>query len=167
MSKILQTEIRQANGAVFIAQIDLDCKIPKAPHFTYYEFANPSCKEQTKLVITPKFYKHVEMVEAHRVLINKGYVINSGYRSPSFNKQCGGIDTSNHVYGTGSGIACDVATPWITTEAEFNDFAAKWKAICESSGIIGEALWYKKSKFVHLGSFIDYSKTFYKVVYNK
>ena len=167
MSKIIQIELKLANGAIFtIPNFDASAAIPNAPHFTYYEVANPSCKEATKLVINNQFYKHYRNLEALRVIDGKSFVVNSGYRSPSFNKQCGGIETSNHIYGT-NGIASDIAMPWITTEALFNEEANKWKAICESDGIVGEALWYKKSHFIHFGSFINYSNKFYKVIYNK
>lgn len=168
MSKIIQVELILPNGAKFtIPNFDASATITDAPYFTYYEVANPSCKEATKLVITPKFYKHYKMLSALRKLDGISFVVNSGYRSPSFNKQCGGIDTSNHVYGTGSGIATDVARPDVTTEAQFNAKALEWQAICEANGVIGECLWYKKSKFIHYGSFIDYSKKFYKVVENQ
>lgn len=168
MSKIIQAEIVLANGTKFtVPNFDASATITGAPYFTYYEVANPSCSETTKLVITPKFYKHYKMLSSLRKLVGKSFVVNSGYRSPSFNKACGGIDTSNHVYGTGSGIATDIARADITTEAQFNQAALQWQSICESNGIVGECLWYKKSKFIHYGSFIDYSKSFYKVIYNK
>ena len=71
------------------------------------------------------------------------------------NKSVGGVSTSSHLKGT--------ATDWKTTveidEDRFVKYAKKWREICKSHGVVGEAGLYEWG--VHFGSSITYSKTFY------
>lgn len=156
MSHLIQIEVKDPQHGInyIVPNFNADVPIPGAPHFTFWEAANPSCKEATKLIVSSEFYKHAEMIEAMRIYCGFAWNPTSWYRSPSFNKSVGGIDTSNHLKGT----ATDV--PMKITEATFKVYASVWKAICESNGVVGEIIWYKNRGFVHFGSFIDYSKKF-------
>jgi len=167
--KTMQVEFKVQGFHMTVPAFDVTQKIPdpinpdQALHFTFEEAANPSASEATKLVVTDAFYIHAHLLNQMRDWAKRSFVVNSWYRTPSFNKSVGGIDTSNHVKGTAS----DIAYPSVTTEAQFNEVAGAWRALCEANKTVGEAIWYKKSKFIHFGSQIDYQKTFYKAVKNE
>lgn len=124
-------------------------------HFKYEEACNPKCQEATKLIIhADKFYTFVEMLEAERVYAGIPFNINSWYRSPTFNKECGGVADSRHL------IACaaDVALGNLT-DAKFKFYEDSWRAITQGRKIPAEIFRY--SWGVHFGAFVEYTKSFY------
>jgi hypothetical protein len=71
-------------------------------HFRVKEFA---CQDGSDAVFIAR---ELPMVcEYIRMRCNKGITINSGYRTITHNKKVGGVDNSQHVYGT----AADLKTP--------------------------------------------------------
>lgn len=78
-------------------------------HFKVKEFA---CKDGSDTVFVAR---ELPMVcEYIRMRCNKGITINSGYRTPAHNKKEGGVDDSQHLYGT----AADLKKPTGITPAK-------------------------------------------------
>lgn len=113
---------------------------------------------QTETIeLTPKQWakvqKHWDLIQQFREWYNKPITVTSGIRGPIYNKNCGGISSSNHLTGT----ACDLSIK--CDDTEFVRLAKKWKSICNKAGVVGEAGHY--GTFIHLGSQITYSTKFY------
>lgn len=71
-------------------------------HFKVKEFA---CQDGSDTIFIAR---ELPMVcEYIRMRCNKGITVNSGYRTPTHNKKVGGVDNSQHCYGT----AADLKTP--------------------------------------------------------
>lgn len=69
-------------------------------HFTLSEFA---CKDGSKDIIVD--YELIERLEMLRAEIGGNpVIIVSGYRTRTYNKQCGGISTSKHLKGEAGDI---------------------------------------------------------------
>ena len=83
-------------------------------HFRVKEFA---CQDGSDAVFIAR---ELPMVcEYIRMRCNKGITINSGYRTITHNKNVGGVDNSQHVYGT----AADLKTPSGFTPAKMASIA--------------------------------------------
>jgi len=100
------------------------------PHFQVWEFCNAEAKEDVKLVFSPAFIEHVQMLEELRAVVNQPVNITSGYRTASFNAEKGGDKNSAHLVGT----ATDVK--------KFKDIPDKfveviWRIICFQHKKIG------------------------------
>lgn len=120
-------------------------------HFTVDEYC---VHQDSPCKITADAIDHAEMLEEFRVWLGKPMTVNSWYRSPEYNKKVGGNSNSNHPRGT----ATDISAPGIS-DATIVKYGKKWKSICEKHGTVGEIGCY--SWGFHLGSHINYSKTFY------
>ena len=99
---------------------------------------------------------HANMLQELREYLDEPIYVTSWYRSEEYNKACGGIPTSNHLKGT--------ATDIYVKDLDFRKFlkiARKWKSICERYLIVGEIGFYPDDGFIHVGSYITYSKKFY------
>ncbi len=83
-------------------------------HFRVKEFA---CKDGSDVVLIARELPVV--CEYIRMRLNKGITVNSGYRTPPYNKKVGGVDNSQHVYGT----AADLAKPAGITPAKMASIA--------------------------------------------
>lgn len=119
-------------------------------HFSAKEYA----VNQTGTVkLTAEAMLHAQCLEEFRRWYGKAMQVNAWYRTSAYNKKVGGNANSSHLRG--------VATDWgvSLTEEKFIKYAKKWKEICESHGIVGEAGLY--SWGMHLGSSVKYSKSFY------
>lgn len=106
--------------------------------------------------INKKALIHANMLQELREYLDEPIYVTSWYRSEEYNKACGGISTSNHLKGT--------ATDIYVKDLNFKKFlkiARKWKSICERYLIVGEIGFYPDEGFIHVGSYITYSKTFY------
>ena len=71
----------------------------KKTNFQIKEFA---CKDGTDLIKIDD--ELVEKLQVLRTYFANAIIINSGYRTPAYNKQVGGVDGSQHVLGK----ACDI-----------------------------------------------------------
>ena len=94
--KICKTEITLPSGDKYIA--DLDASLRIVSHFTIDELANWSCKEDVKFIITPESLTFMQRIEEFRRWYNKPIIVNSCYRSKSFNASLeGAINKSEHL----------------------------------------------------------------------
>lgn len=120
-------------------------------HFTFKEYA----KNQTGTVkLTAEAILHAQCLEEFRKWLKRPMKINAWYRTTAYNKKVGGNAKSSHLRG----VATDWGMPGLS-EKEFIRYAKKWKEICESHDIVGEAGLYTWG--MHMGSSVKYSKTFY------
>lgn len=121
-------------------------------HFT---LANYSKNQIGTLPISENALLHAQMLEEFRQWLDRPMDVHAWYRTAKYNKKIGGVSTSSHLKGT--------ATDWSTnipiTKDKFIKYATKWKEICKSHGVIGEAGLYTWG--IHFGSSITYSKIFY------
>lgn len=85
----------QSWGGWVPCEIENTAKI--TPHFAVEEIANPSCKEDVKLVMPQGAFTALLALEWVRTQYNKKMPVNSGYRSPSYNKEIGGTPDSLHL----------------------------------------------------------------------
>lgn len=85
-------------------------------NFKVKEFA---CKDGSdKILIDDRL---VELLQKLRNYTGKPINIISGYRSESYNIQCGGATSSNHLLGKAADVYCkDISPEIIATWAEFN-----------------------------------------------
>ncbi len=98
-------------------------------HFRVKEFA---CQDGSDAVFIAR---ELPMVcEYIRMRCNKGITINSGYRTITHNKKVGGVDNSQHVYGT----AADLKTPSGFTPAKMASIA---REIMPDWGGVGIYTW--------------------------
>lgn len=120
-------------------------------HFTFKEYA----KNQTGTVkLTAEAILHAQCLEEFRKWLQRPMKVNAWYRTAAYNKKVGGNAKSSHLRG----VATDWGMPGLS-EKEFIKYATKWKEICASHGVVGEAGLYTWG--MHLGSSVKYSKTFY------
>jgi uncharacterized protein YcbK (DUF882 family) len=75
-------------------------------NFTLNEFA---CKDGSKTITID--YELIEKLQQLRDKIGKPVSITSGYRSVAYNKECGGIPTSNHLLGKAADIKVSGLSP--------------------------------------------------------
>lgn len=120
-------------------------------HFTLSDYG----KDQTGTIpMSDKALLHAQMLEEFRRWLSRPMEVHAWYRTKEYNRKVGGISTSSHLKGT--------ATDWHTnielTEEKFIKYAKKWKEICKSHGVVGEAGLYTWG--AHFGSSITYSKSF-------
>lgn len=98
-------------------------------HFKVKEFA---CQDGSDAVFIAR---ELPMVcEYIRMRCNKGITVNSAYRTPTHNKKVGGVDDSQHLYGT----AADLKTPSGYTPAKM---AAIAREIMPDWGGVGIYNW--------------------------
>lgn len=78
----------------------------RSAHFKVREFA---CRSGADAVlIAPRLVMVLESIRAH---FGAAVTINSGYRTPEYNKQVGGVARSQHCYGTAADISVKGQTP--------------------------------------------------------
>ena len=94
---------RKKDGSIYLTK-----------HFRVKEFA---CADGTDAVFIAHNLPRV--CEYIRMRCGKGITVNSGYRTPSHNKKVGGVDDSQHLYGT----AADLAKPTGVTPAKMASYA--------------------------------------------
>ncbi|MEL7654743.1 MAG: hypothetical protein AAGU75_02415 [Bacillota bacterium] len=129
------------------------------PNFTIEEMANNLSKRDVKIQFNPEMNKHGMMIQEFRNWFfcytslvkgqGKGLPVNSWFRWPEFNEECGGDPNSCHP----DGIATDFSLPGLTK----NDallFASVWQAICIKWGVIGGVSIYLRGAkaFMHFDS---------------
>ena len=106
----------------------IDGKVTK--NFSLAEIANKQAKESTKLNLTYKMVEHAQMMQELRNWYGKALNVSSWYRTPSFNKSCGGDENSAHL----DGLATDINN---IPEELYDKFAVAWETICSAHGKIG------------------------------
>lgn len=103
-----------------------------APNFKASEFR---CKDNSDVIfIAPAL---VDILQKIRDYYGKAVNINSGYRTPSYNKKVGGATYSQHLYGTAADIRITGVKP--------KDLAAYIETLMPNKGGIGIY-----SSFVHV-----------------
>ena len=63
-------------------------------HFRLIKCICPCCK---RVMVTPQFFRHMELLEKAREILSFPIYINSGYRCPPHNTDVGGSGTSQHM----------------------------------------------------------------------
>lgn len=127
-------------------------------HFDISEYMG---KQTGTIYLTKEAYEHAQILEEMRKWYGMPIKVNSWFRTKEYNDKLiaqgkHASKTSNHLRG----CATDVNI-YFDNEKEFLKFAQKWKALCKAHGTVGEIGTYKIGRFIHLGSHITYSKTFY------
>ena len=121
-------------------------------HFTLADY---SVNQTGTVPLSDEAILQATMLEEFRQWLNRPISVHAWYRTKADNKSIGGVSNSSHLRG--------VATDWSTnveiTREKFIKYANKWKEICKSHGVVGEAGLYTWG--VHFGSSVNYSKTFY------
>lgn len=75
-------------------------------NFQVSEFA---CNDGSDIVfVSPELVVILQAIRSH---FNKPVTINSGYRTPEYNKKVGGAAQSQHLYGTAADIAVSGVSP--------------------------------------------------------
>lgn len=75
-------------------------------NFTVKEFA---CKDGSDAVfVAPRLVMVLQSIRSH---FGKPLVIHSGYRTPAYNAKVGGVEQSQHTYGTAADISITGVTP--------------------------------------------------------
>ena len=113
------------------------------------------CKANGEMLINADVICHIQRLQGFRDWFNRPMSITSGYRTPAYNSQVGGVKNSQHILG----IATDVLLPpeykifSPTRKKEFQiNVQNKWSELCRCSGLQGGVGWYETSGFFHLDS---------------
>ena len=88
----------------YIVETDKNEKLGK--HFKVKEFA---CKDGSPVVFIDEYLWYV--LDILRTKIEKPVIINSGYRTPEWNKKCDGAKYSYHMRGMAADIRVNGMTP--------------------------------------------------------
>lgn len=100
-------------------------------NFTFSELANNKAKEDVKAIFNDDIKMFAEMLQELRNWYAKSMKVNSWFRTPSFNKSCGGASNSLHL----KGLAMDWGVKH--TPAQHINVQNKWAEICKAYGVIG------------------------------
>lgn len=111
----------------------IDGKITK--NFSLAEIANKAADETTKLMLTPEVVEHAQMMQGLRNWYGKPLNVSSWYRTPKFNRSCGGDKNSAHL----DGLATDINN---IPASMYHDFTVAWKMICATHGKVGGVNYY-------------------------
>lgn len=132
-------------------------------HFRLDEFAHHD-KDGASVLLTPEFFKFVQMLEEFRNWYRRPMNITSGFRPVGYNKLVGGSPGSAHL----SQLAIDFRLPNMLDfeparrEQFYQNIKVKWCAICERTDFKPQVNFY--DTYVHLGvskyreSFLDKRK---------
>lgn len=112
-------------------------------NFALWEFCNSEAKEDTKIVISPEFIEHVQMLQQIRNILRYPMNVSSGYRTVSYNKSCGGDKNSAHL----DGLATDFKG---IPQTDYQTIAWLWTCVCEQHNKIGGINYYTNG--IHLCS---------------
>lgn len=86
--------------------MDTEGNLKISEHFKVKEYA---CKDGSQVVFIDENLRL--MLEILRNKIGKPVIITSGYRTPEWNKKCGGAKYSYHMRGMAADIRVDGMTP--------------------------------------------------------
>lgn len=82
--KLCRTKIILPSGDSFIT--DINANLCMGQHFTINELANWSNKDDVKFIISPESIVFIQRMEEFRRWYGKPIIVNSNYRSASFNE---------------------------------------------------------------------------------
>ena len=103
-------------------------------NFTVKEFA---CNDGTDAVfVAPRLVMVLQSIRSH---FGKAVNIHSGYRTPPYNAQVGGVEGSQHTYGT----AADISIKGVSV----SDVSAYARSIMPDWGGVGS---YREQGFTHI-----------------
>ena len=132
-------------------------------NFTRAEYMRANRATDSKIRFYPETFIFATAIQMFRDRIGKPMLVNCWFRTPEFNKRCGGIATSNHLKGCAMDFYFKGEN--MADEKKFIEYANIWKDIiniinCTDifSDIQGEAGLYRG--FWHFG-IQHYSKSFY------
>lgn len=120
-------------------------------HFSIAEY---TVNQTGQCILNASAILHATCLEEFRRWLGRSMKINAWYRTKDYNKKVGGSATSSHLRG----CATDWSNPNLSKD-DFIRYAKKWRSICKTHGVVGEAGLYKWG--MHLGSCVKYSKVFY------
>lgn len=86
--------------------MDTDGNTQLARHFKVKEFA---CKDGSQVVFIDDYLYTILDILRHK--LGKPVIINSGYRTPEWNKKCGGAKYSYHMRGMAADIRVNGMSP--------------------------------------------------------
>lgn len=112
-------------------------------NFTLNEMKNNNAIEKVKLIITPEVVTFAQMIQELRDYYGKPIKVNSWYRTPAYNKKCGGSSNSIHL----DGRACDLAV------TDYENLTRVWQSICKKYNKIGGVNYY--NTFMHFDNYED------------
>lgn len=119
-------------------------------NFNISEF---KCRANGEVIINAAVIDHIQRLQVFRAWYNRPIKVNSGYRTPEYNKKIGGATKSFHM----KGIATDIALPQEfysfskERQNEFlNNIKNKWLELCKGVGLGGGVGFY--DTFIHLDS---------------
>lgn len=123
-------------------------------NFTFGEYQT-DCSDEV-CFLTDKALLHAHLLQHLRDYLDRPVFVSSWYRTKSYNSKIGGVPDSNHL----TGCATDIYFSRLRYSS-FIRVARKWKSLCESHGVVGEIGYYPDDGFIHVGSSIRYSDTFF------
>lgn len=123
-------EIAWNSGAKSIVSLDGSTKLRK--NFTVQELANTKASDRVKLILNNEIMEFLDMLQEFRNWFHKPMTVSSFYRTPAFNRSCGGSSNSLHLLA----LAMDWYIPGHTMQQRSN-VKAKWEQICKAHGKIG------------------------------
>lgn len=111
---------------------NLDYNLKLTKNIALWEVANKQAADSVKMILNEDVEKFYRMVQELRETLGVAFNFNSGYRTISFNKKCGGSSNSLHL----KALAVDVSFPKIS-DSFYKKLESAWKKICEKYGEIG------------------------------
>ena len=132
---------------------DLDLKIFDGQITENFNLSEFKCRDNGELLVNSEALNHIDRLQRFRSWYNRPMRVNSGYRTPEYNKKIGGAAKSKHM----KGIASDIALPQefysFTSQRReqfFNNIRNKWFDLCSIDGVNGGVGFY--DTFFHLDS---------------
>lgn len=104
-------------------------------NFSLSEMTNTKATENIKLILSPVFVEHAQMMQELRDWYGKPLNVSSWYRTKIFNKSCGGSNNSAHL----DGLATDINN---IPEKLYKDFTTAWQVICSNHSKIDGVNYY-------------------------
>ena len=138
-----KTRFKFAGGASIDVYVAATAKLEK--NFTFGEVTNKQASDSIKLIVTPRMLKFASMVQEFRDWYAKPMTVNSWYRTPSFNKACGGDANSLHL----DGLAMDWSVKH--TPQQHKKMQDKWAEICAAHLEIGGCNHYTNGYHLSIG----------------